>query len=359
MILVGCILLTAPALADEGSECRELLRQGIYNTYRTQHSEGTMDSAHNEICTNYKSFQGHTLHANAEGRYGLYSGGASYSTEEVIAIGSAMCTANYSNKEAEDNSNNYSQVVSGELAQNFNECVKLSRIGLYTEFSFPEEKPNTVTVAIRYNPIGRPGSNKFNRLVISVDRDVPKEYRPYCEGELAERLRKEAAMEPGESLSMSCTRPVVADPTNAFKSNAKKLLAASALISIGTSVDHFRFGFPEIPLAPDFLTRFQAFYGAVRLNFTLNGEHDPCPAKKYWRNATYLLDRVQNTITGYYPTKPEGSECILDGAFSGKGNARLDIPARTIDLEGAKLTFDKKGQLLDGGKPVGYISLDP
>jgi hypothetical protein len=356
IIIGACLLVTVPALADN-DECVALLRHGIYDTYRSQQNGASTSTVYNQICTNYQLYENHALKVDVNGQYGLFSGGGSFSDDAVKSIGQAMCGSNYSNDQASQQIDNFSQVISPAGADAFKACVRLHQKGLIVDTLFDENDPNTATIGVTYVPNGVAGNNVFSSYTIAVDLAVPDKYKAFCNGGLEEKLKKKAALEPNVHFAMVCTRPEVPDPKDAFFSGGIKLLAAAAHIQVGTDVDQIDLVFPKIPVEPDFVTKLDSFSGGIRLNFTLNGAGDQCPAGEYWRNATYFGEK-NGRITGYFPSVGTGVPCIPSGAFTAKTGV-WNVSERTITLAAGQLTYDVNGILSDFNGVVGYMVLDP
>jgi|GEM_PF-6066546 len=267
--LLTCTLICATAgshLAAQNA-CVALLRHGIYNTQRSLQLGSSASTVYNQVCSNYNSYKAGTLRADASGRYGLFSAGASLTKEEVEAIGQAMCSTGYSNEAANNQIDAFSSVVSDTGRRAFSDCIHEANAGLVIETSYDENIPNLVTISARYSPIGNPGPQRVTGIDIKSDDpdpNPPDTVRVTCSGSLVTAANERQRLTPGQVLTMTCRRPAANDPQNAFLILGNRALAYGAAITVGTDLGPVSFTFAPIYVPPPPSPIRPAFVGEIR-----------------------------------------------------------------------------------------------
>lgn len=258
-----CVAAGSPLAAQD--TCVALLRHGIYNTTHTLQVGASASTIYNQVCSNYNSYKAGTLKADASGKFGLFSASASLTKEEVEAIGQAMCSTNYSDATANNQVDSFSSVVSDAGRNAFTDCVHEANAGLVINTSYDENLPNFVTISARYTPLGNPGTQHVTGYDVKTDNpNAPANLKASCSGNLVTAAGSQQVLTPGAVLTMTCQRPALNDPQNAFLILGNKALAYGATVTVTTDLGpvHFDFAPLYLPAAPSPIK--PAFVGEIR-----------------------------------------------------------------------------------------------
>ena len=259
-VIVVCI--SAVQLAPAQDQCVALLRHGIYNTMRSTQAGSSVATLYNQLCSNYNSYKAGTLKADASGSYGLISGSASFSKQDVEAIGQAMCSTNYSNDQAASSIENFSSIVDQGGLQAFDACVKNSKSNLVVNTDYDENTPESVTMSANYSPLGGAGKQYVTGITIT-DSSTDPSLQVSCSGTL-----KDAAQHHGQLtsnvLTMQCRRPAQNDPSKAFPVLGMQALAFPAKVSVSTTLGPIIFSWAPIYLPPPPSPLPAAYVGEIR-----------------------------------------------------------------------------------------------
>ncbi len=247
---IYAVLFVAVGTAFSQDECVALLQHGIYNTVRSEQTGSQASTIYSQLCSSYNAYKAGTLQAGANGSYGLYSGGASFSKAEVESIGQAMCSTNYSNDEAVSQLSNFSSIVSAEGLSAFNSCVSNSRAGLVVKTNFDEYAPELLSINARYVPNGAAGDNHAHTVQIQ-DSSPDASHKVICSGTLYDLAQNGGKIEQNVNYTIVCRRPVENDPSRAFAIAGRPGgIAFPAQITIQTDISPIRFLFGAIYLPP-------------------------------------------------------------------------------------------------------------
>ena len=258
-------VLAIPSIPTAQDACVALLRHGIYNTYRESQSASSVSTLSSQLCASYSAYKAGKLEADAQVRYGLFSGGGSYSREEVEAIGQAMCSSAYSNDEAAKARDRFSSIVSPEGLHAFDECVKAARNGLQIDVSYDETAPEIVTIAASFSPPPPGGTEavRIQSVQVTDASGASAALKTTCTGDLYKAALKRDRL--GRQVaSMTCVRPVVNEIKNAFQLVGRPALAYPASVNVSTEAGTIRFLYAPVYAPPPPPPQPVAFAGEIR-----------------------------------------------------------------------------------------------
>jgi microcystin-dependent protein len=243
--------------------CTALLKNGIFNTARTTQRGISSSTISNRICTNYSLYKQGKLSANANGSYELYSASASFSSDQVEAIGQAMCSANYSDQQANSEINNFSSVVSSDAMSAFRSCMTSAGAGLIVETTFSQDDPEIVKIDAHYSPLGHgPANNRVGQ--VQIKDDSGGKYPVSCSGSMDDASKNHGVIDTAV-LTMTCKRPIENDPNKAFPiAGVQGGIAYPASVTVDTDIGSIFFEWGAMFLPPPVSPMPPAFVGEIR-----------------------------------------------------------------------------------------------
>jgi hypothetical protein len=143
--LVLGLLVMGPAIADD--DCTDLIRHGIYNYFQQSSRSSNYSATQSEICTQYNKLQTERKSGNIGASYGLFSGSASLSAEQLERIGSSMCASSAASAKGDALAEVASTVISPEALAAYQQCKALGNLGLKFESSFNDDDQGTKRLA--------------------------------------------------------------------------------------------------------------------------------------------------------------------------------------------------------------------
>jgi Phage Tail Collar Domain len=271
LVKVAVSLLIGGTLSDvciAQDKCVALLRYGINNTVRSEQAGSSASTAYSQICSSYNSYKSGTLHADASGKYGVISGQASFTKNEIESIGQAMCSTSYNDAQAKNQTSNFSSVVSPAGLDAFRDCVHATEHGLALSIDFDEAAPEIVTISAHLSQgTGNPSTAQQYVSPTLIDSSAPAAMaaaQVTCSGPLFD-AGKEKKPITGAELVMTCRRPVENDPSKTFPI-AGKLggIAFPASITVPTDLGAIKFLYGALFLPPASSPIIPAFAGEIR-----------------------------------------------------------------------------------------------
>jgi hypothetical protein len=253
-MLAFAVAATPTALFAQ-DECGELLRHGIYNRIRTINTASNASEASSQLCSAYNEMHKHSSSSSGSiSAIGYGSGSVSFTRDQLDAIGSYMCTESSSGGTGSKNEEIVRETIDQTLVETYGRCKSQYADGLKVRTTFNENSQSNIVIELHYSPpaAGRP-SVKFNSFKIDqTDKDSSRQVT--CEGSLVRAASKGRRLN-SKVLSLSCSRPIVANPSQAFFVNGEKVLAAPVTITIGTTAGAvtrtLEAVLPGPPLVPD------------------------------------------------------------------------------------------------------------
>ncbi|GEO43633.1 hypothetical protein SAE02_77810 [Skermanella aerolata] len=240
VIVIGFMTWADTASAQE--HCVAGLRVGLYDHYMSTTSASDNSTIHNQICEAYKKYESDKMGGDVKASYGLFSGSASLSREQVEAIGQSMCQANFSKEASDKLIKTSSSVIAPTAVMAYQRCLELSQKGLRVEIDSREEDRGAVTLSLSYltdNPI-RP---KITGISLSPEEDFS------CKGTLwdvVQNIPNSGAVELDRSRSMLCTRKISQTPIMIGTSHV--VMAKPATILVETEAGAVRYHLAAIPV---------------------------------------------------------------------------------------------------------------
>ena len=166
--LAICLLLfhsEGPASAQD--QCVALIQNGVYNTYRTVSGNSNVSQAQAQFCSDYNSYKQTGITGNLQASYGLFSGSASASTNQIDAVGQAVCSANFSSASANSILNTFASIVDPSVISAFTNCVNATNQGLIYTLTPSADDANTLSIYVHYQPIGQSTPQKIQSVTIN------------------------------------------------------------------------------------------------------------------------------------------------------------------------------------------------
>lgn len=158
-------LLLPQHVSAQTSDCAELLRHGIYEHFVQTGRTSSFSETHKEICRAYSEYQSDAKGAGVKASYGLFSGSASYSANQIRSVGDAMCDKGTSITDDATFRNTNSSTISQEAVNAWKSCVAHRDQQIVTAVTFQDTDQGTegLTVSLRYAAAGV-SNNRVERI---------------------------------------------------------------------------------------------------------------------------------------------------------------------------------------------------
>lgn len=206
--------------------CTPLVKHGLYDYVQKLNSNYNEARAKQEICEKYNEINKSGTGISASAQYSLFSGSASYSQDQLKAIGRVMCESRYSDNTAKQDETYLTQTLSDKALQAWNSCVALSGIGLKVR-TFIAEDEMRVTVEVKCVFTGDSGAQTIDS--ITTDQGTfPDEN---CTGGLW-KLRNGGKLPFNRVMALTCRRQQF---TTAQTIDGWAVIAPAGSIVIGTA----------------------------------------------------------------------------------------------------------------------------
>jgi len=237
-------LLGIPAIAwsSDVDTCTALLKHGIYDKYRETSVSSSASQIYNNICSQYSKLQQDKHSASVQASYTGFGGGGSMSSDQLEAIGSAMCKTDYSAAQAQDDINRALDKISDAGVDAFKECVNLYADGIRSKTLFRESDQAQLTLEVRYvpPPSARPEVG-LHKPIIQPDGALR------CKGPLFDLAMADGKLGT-QSASMSCER--VVSPNAFLYRGTRHVFAAPVTLVVPTDSGTITRTLGEIPAGP-------------------------------------------------------------------------------------------------------------
>jgi len=197
------------------------------------------------------------VNGKAQASFGLFGGSIQVTSQQLDAMGSAMCKSGLSDIQSSSNLDVYRQFISETGVNAFEQCLKLNNAGLFTTTEFDEDNQDSIVVQVHYSaPPGVSAQQRVDQINIDQPNDTEPNLKVTCDGPLAIAARQNIILG-SRVLAMTCRRPIIADRNNAILFKTNRVLASPVRISILTSagaitreLEPVRIGAPPIPDLP-------------------------------------------------------------------------------------------------------------
>lgn len=208
---------------QESSQCNALLTHGIYD-YLTQVVD-VQNSAYTktDFCSLYYEYNKDFLAGSVKASYFFAKGRVSFTSSQVQAMGSQMCSDSVSQTSSSTYISTISSVINPSAIEAYKECLRFSSAGLKINTVYRESDAANVIIDISYsNPIGING----NVTVFAVVMSPPGVFN--CSGPLFN-----TPVSIGNNVvAMSCDRYIFPTP---FNLTNRLIWASAATLTIMTN----------------------------------------------------------------------------------------------------------------------------
>lgn len=238
------LLLLLPltsALAQE--HCASGLRIGAYDYFRSTVASADNTTIHNELCSTYNRYESDKQGGSAKASYKVFSGSASFSREQIEALGTMMCRSDYSDSSADKVRKHASAAISPAAMEAYSRCLELNKKGLKVEISMREDDQGAVAMTLSY-------LTEFDNRPKITGISVDPEEEFTCKGTLWDAASAAGADTPfllDQARSMLCTRTIHDRP---ILVGTKAVMAKPASLLVETEAGAIRHHLPSIPVSP-------------------------------------------------------------------------------------------------------------
>ncbi len=232
------------------NQCTALIQNGLYNTYRTTTGSSSLTVAQSNFCTAYQSYKQNHVAAGLSGSYGILSGNANASIEQIEAVGSALCTASFSQASASANLEKYATIVDPNITAAFTKCVEASNHGLIYNLQPFANNPNVLTISASYIGQGHTQAQHVDSITINQETPLDSLQKVTCDGKLFAEGTKSGGVDlDPNTLSMTCTRSRVSGDASSFAYMGKQVYFGPVRIAVDTNLGSIAADMPEIPVS--------------------------------------------------------------------------------------------------------------
>lgn len=229
------------AMADQ-SPCSELIRNGIYNHFRSIYTHSSASAIQTEVCSAYSRYLSDKQSGKVGATYKLFGGSVSYSREQIEVVGTLMCSSGSSQSFDSSSLSIVSDTVSEAALMAYRECVGRYSDGLRITTWFRESDEGLFTKELRYvAPPGAPASTTITGISVSPQASFA------CEGPMLGIIGQRGGLAT-QITGLTCTRKLAAEPT--LSRNGAYVLADAASVVIYTDAGTITQSFPPIVVEP-------------------------------------------------------------------------------------------------------------
>ncbi len=241
--IVALTLSVVPFAAFAQDQCVSLIQNGLYNTYRSSTGSSNISQAQAQFCSDYNSYKQTGITGNVQASYGLFSGSAGASTNQIDAVGQAMCSASLQNSSATTMISTFASVVDPSVTAAFNQCVAATNQGLIYTLTPSAIDPNTLSVSLHYQSVGNSTPQVVQSVTMNQDASVATSQSVICNGPL---FTSSNITLDSNVLGMTCTRSGQA--ASGFSYLGQQVYAAPVRISVNTNIGNIIADMPLIPV---------------------------------------------------------------------------------------------------------------
>ena len=242
------VIFLNEGLALAQDQCVALIQNGLYNTYRSESGNANLSQVQSQFCSDYNSYKQTGLTGNLSVSYGLFSGSASASQNQIDAVAAAVCSSNFSYSSANAMLNTFSSVVDPSITEAFTNCVNATNQGLIYKLTPSPADANTLSIDVHYQAIGASSPQRVNSVTINQDAGLTNIQSVACRGPLFTRGNQNGGVTLDSNvLSMTCTRS--GQGVTGFSYMGQQVYAAPVRVAVNTNIGGIVADMPLIPVS--------------------------------------------------------------------------------------------------------------
>jgi hypothetical protein len=174
--------------------CVALIKKGLYDTYRSNSGNSNLSQAQAQFCSDFNSFGQTGQSGNLGVSYGLFSGSANFSQNQIEAVGQAMCSSSLSNASADAQLNTSSSIVDPNITSAFSACVAASQHGLIYAIEPRPDTGDILTISAHFEQgPGSPSPQHVDSVTIDQAASLANFQSLTCTGPLFAKANQQGA----------------------------------------------------------------------------------------------------------------------------------------------------------------------
>lgn len=242
-LLIILLAFSSPIYGQ--SDCSELLQYGIYNHFHMSESVSNYSKLKSALQNVYSKYQQESQGGSVEAEYKLFSGGASYSAQQIESLYKLMNSSDMSESDFNSNLNIVQSTISPHILNAYNECKKLSdNSGLKIKASMSPDNSSAISFDIYFRNVWSGSTPVVKGL---ETKSVNGEDDCFiCEGDLKDIAEQQASLNMNERYSLTCYRQKLSSPRKTHE--GKYIIAEEGLIKIKTSMGNYTLWVPAVEL---------------------------------------------------------------------------------------------------------------
>jgi hypothetical protein len=222
-LIVG--VLSSSSFAQE--ICNSLLQHGIYELAREVTSDSSSSLVRSEFSRMYDEYNRDVVAGRVKASYGGFGGKASFSSEQIRAIGEALFESNYSAQQAQSDQELFRQTINITAVDAWRDCTKQYADDLRVKTDYGPNLDGPLTIEMSFIADSLAETKTVRTITISPEDAFN------CKGALMNALNDGNTYELGpEPISLTCERKIADAP---FKYRDEDVYATSATVTVDTA----------------------------------------------------------------------------------------------------------------------------